>query len=425
MSNTSIDQTINSNIFTNNAGKITAASLAATLFAITAWVVATFIPLSLIGTYLPGGLIPIGPQEFYVAVNGNDGFDCKSPATACQTVAGGLAAAYKYDAGGRTMVVNVGAGTFAGAFLISGPNRGYGIANSTHLNTTISYLQINGAGANNTIIDSAANDTACGTLTENEGANVLLSNLTIQQSQTTACFSQGASSSAIFLQNHAYLAMVAGMNFGATVGQHMHAEELSNIEITAAYTISGGAGAHWAIGTNSVIANDGYTVTCNGSYTFTAALLFVEDNGVAQFLPGSNFSGCSGTVGPRFWLFPGGLIDGNGISGFFAALPGSAATNIRYPGTNFFPMPTPSVTSCANGALLSTSTDDLAIISFTGSASTCTLSYAIPKQASSICAATKNSASAVGVQPAAGSVVLVSTFINGDVVDVLCHPLQN
>lgn len=259
----------------------------------------------------------IGPWT--VLTTGSDSNNCRlatpggTGTGACRTIAHALGVMYLSSGGGVSLVLNLGVGTFNGAFLIAGYALGQGTANATGAGYTIPYVQLNGQGAS-TVIDSASTDTvACGTMTLTASAYVVLTNLTIQQNQAGACFSQGAASSAIFLQNQAYLAFGPGVHLGPTLGQHIHAEEDSVVEKTAEHWIDGPASSFEAVGTHSVIANDGYTVHCTGDWNFSTAFFFNEDYGIIQELPGTAYQGCQNATGPQFWLFTGGMIDGNGF----------------------------------------------------------------------------------------------------------------
>lgn len=269
---------------------------------------------------------PARASQFYAnATLGLDTNDCLaatqiSPGHGpCLTVAHTIGVALTTDAGGTFGRVCFSGHFPRGAMWSGSP------PNSAVVGHPDSGLWISACGATNAAtLDSDQDERTL--VPSGAGTNVIIGGgaLIIQNTY-------GGINSALFAQEGAHVWIIGPPNsvtFGAVGtlgGAHMHTESGAAVEITAPYVVNGQASAHWQVSNQSVILNDGYTVTCGLTFPLS---YWVQLQGVSllRVNAGAGFSYCGGIQGTQFSISGNSVIDASGNPGFRAAIPG------QYPG---------------------------------------------------------------------------------------------
>jgi hypothetical protein len=127
------------------------------------------------------------------------------------------------------------------------------------------------------------------------------------------------------------LVIDGAMEFGAAAASHIAVGRMAYLRIAAAaYTISGGAAAHFGVGTNAVAVVEGPTiVTLVGTPSFSGAFANVAGAGFLR-ASGTTFSG--GAIGTRYAVAGNAVIEtgGGGPNFFPGSVSGTTATGGQY-----------------------------------------------------------------------------------------------
>ena len=142
----------------------------------------------------------------------------------------------------------------------------------------------------------------------------------------------GSAASAIYVSNQSAI-KVKLCDFAASASTHMWADNLSKIELTGNYTISGSAAVHFQAGANSVIAPTNglsLTVTLSGAPAFGAFFAHAF-YGALVYAFGITFAGAAAT-GSRYYAQTNGVVfvNGSGASFFPGNAAGSTASGGQY-----------------------------------------------------------------------------------------------
>lgn len=201
-----------------------------------------------------------------------------------------------YDFAGRTIFVNVRAGTYAGFNL----NLGHDWVGAGAV-----ILQ---ADAGVTISSSAT----CMTFGNDfRGGSITISGFTLTASAGGLIFHSG----------QGLITIGAGMTYGSATGDHISASgPVASITVSQPYNISGGGSSHFNAGVYGAIRCVGIAATLSGTPAFTFAYARSDRHGILQ-VPGSTFLG-TGATGPRYYAKDNGVISGPTSETFF---PGSTA----------------------------------------------------------------------------------------------------
>ncbi len=195
------------------------------------------------------------------------------------------------------VTVNVADGTYTGGVVFNGPILGTG---------TVSFV-----GNTTTPANCFLNLTNAYGFQVNNGAAVTLSGFKI------ACASNG---SALRATAGGRITVNGKMEFGACAYNHF---DVNNAVIGCSgvtYTISGGAGAHWAISQSGAILAQSNTVTLSGTPAFTAAFATVDATS-SLVCNASTFTGSA--TGSRYTVSGCSYIQTFGSGASY--LPGNAA----------------------------------------------------------------------------------------------------
>lgn len=364
--------------------------------------------------------------NLYVSKSGLDTNDCLAATTTvtvtgthgpCLTIVHAAAVGYGFDAVNQTIVINIAAGTYTDSLLLTGENRGHGSATSAAGGYLLTYFWLNGVGAT-TILDQSSSSLACGTITTSGSVYLLLGNLKLAASSNVPC---GGSPSGLFAQAGSRVIIGSGVTFGTAIAQQIHVEGGAYVEVAADYHIGGSATSHVG-NAGGIYLLDGYQGICDGNYAFGNGFYYGTSNAIFNMIvPNPGFSGCGSVTGRKLLLKTNSTMDLNGTTTFYAQIPGNSAASALDPSAVISPWPTPSVSSCVNGAVSSSSTDNDIRISWTGVGATCTVAYGIPKAIDSNCYyGTTSGATAISLGPSAAGVVVQGSFANGMSVYLKC-----
>jgi hypothetical protein len=264
------------------------------------------------------------PSNLFVATTGSDANSCLS-GSPCLTLQRAVNVALgSYDFQGSNLIINVGAGTFAGA-TVSGPNPGGGGSAS---------LVILGNGSGSTTINS--------TIAANAYASVRIGSMKIAV----------PSGSDVLVENYSTVTLYdGGINFGAATTALVDTVNSStfNGNSNFGFTISGGAQYGFLISTNSnVQLSVGATYTLTGTPAFSIA--FVDAIDGSGFNPGitSVFSGSA--TGQTYALSLSSWID---MEQNLSALPGSSGGTLAY-GSSYYGVPLSNAIGVGNFSFLIT-----------------------------------------------------------------------
>ena len=207
------------------------------------------------------------------------------------------------DLNGYNITIQAGgaSGTFTGAILIAGPFVGAKSRSSVQLigDTTTPA---------NFILKTTTADTV---VTAYDGAMLALKGFKLESS---------GGGMLVNTLKGAVVLINGNMEYGATSGvAHLFPQHGSIIEITASYTISGGAAAHWrAQNLGFLIVMGAITVTLTGTPAFGTAFAYATMNSNVQAPGGATYSGAA--TGKRYDAQTNGTINVGG-----ATLPGNGA----------------------------------------------------------------------------------------------------
>jgi len=223
-----------------------------------------------------GGLVDSGvsfnvKSDFYVATGGSDTTDCTASGSPCLTISYATLQALKANAGNAIQTIHLAAGTYHEDVVVSG------VAYNAGTNGQSQQLIYSGAGSGSTIWDSGSTS-QCGVLTINYGANVSITNLTMQDTGALAC------KSLMFVNLGGLGNVLQGVNFGVANSTHLFCEEPSSvIEVWNSISITGPMTLlnHAQANTGCLIEYVNSTVTFNGGLsTFTSGFFEANDYGI-------------------------------------------------------------------------------------------------------------------------------------------------
>lgn len=200
------------------------------------------------------------------------------------------------DLYGHDITISVGAGTYTGTTLLSGPWVGTGTVSIIGNITTPSSVIISTTSAN------------CFTATN--GANVTIRVVKMQTTTAGSCLAATLGGSIAF----------DTVEFGACANNHISTSANSTIQANAPYTISGGAQRHYFGGGVSLLTCGAGTVTLTGTPAFSVAFAGVDVGGTIE-CSAVTFSGSA--TGVRYLVDSGGGIHAGAVT-----LPGSSAGSI-------------------------------------------------------------------------------------------------
>jgi hypothetical protein len=255
------------------------------------------------------------PLSLFVSPTGNDlnntGLTLASPFQTIQKAVN--VAVNAYDTQLQPITINLAGGTYANAVNVPAPLFGGGP------------LVISGNSASPTTVVISTNNAHaihCGA-----GGNLFLGGISVQ----TTGSSGGVPSIGLLADTNANINIIGAMNFGACAGNHIWAGSGGNVNITASYSITGGAQAHYFATSSGTILGppSGITVTLSGTPTFSVAFAEATQAGIVQVTSaGTTFSGAA--TGKRFSAFLAGQINtgGAGGSGGINFFPGSVAGTV-------------------------------------------------------------------------------------------------
>lgn len=239
----------------------------------------------------------LAARTYYVRTDGSDSNDglTDSAGGAFLTIGKAMTVVAALDLGGTTVTVQVGAGTYAEAVTLA--------------------LLIGGAGTligdtttPSNVVISATSANAIRAITGNRGWTVRGFKLTT----TTSGYSLYANNGSSVVYN--------SIDFGASAGGHIFANNGSFAFCTGNYTISGSAPWHWAVDNGSILTSNSDTITLSGTPAFSTAFAYAARNGVMK-VDGNTFSGSA--TGKRYQAENGGAISTNGAGTSY--LPGNSA----------------------------------------------------------------------------------------------------
>ncbi len=254
---------------------------------------------------------------WYVAEGGDDGNTCESWGDACETIAAAVDKAISGD------TIEIAAGTY-----------------NEHDITVYKELTINGAGADSTIIDAAGNGRAF-----YAGSTILISNMRLQNGQTTAGPSFAGNGGAVFNSGTLTLQNVVMIDNNAVHGGgavfNINAVTLNNVQVFSNTAATGGGGIYSINSgvisiTESTIAHNSATggASGGGGISSIGVSLLIQD--LAIFDNNSNYLGGGLFIGvdDQAILENVTLADNEGATGagFYVNQGTVTATNITVSG---------------------------------------------------------------------------------------------
>ena len=259
----------------------------------------------------------IEATTWYVAEGGDDGNSCSSWGDACATIAGAVGKAVNGD------TIEVAAGTY-----------------HEHDITVYKQLTINGAGAESTIIDADASGRAF-----YAGSTILISNMRLQNGQTTAGPNFAANGGAVFNAGTLTLQNVTMVENNAVGGGgavfNMNTLTLNQVQVFSNTAATGGGGVYGI--NNSVITITESTIAHNLSEGGSSGGGGVHNFGISLLIEDSDiYDNQANYFGGGLYIFLSGsailnrvtLSDNQGVSGagFYVGQGAITATNVTVSG---------------------------------------------------------------------------------------------
>jgi hypothetical protein len=388
-------------------------------------------------------------QNYYFLTTGNDYSGknhCLVEADPCQTPANGLLH--------LANTINKGVNVYF-YFLDTGPYT-IGLVNGRLLGaltnfpnnsgTSWPYLEFVGTAASPTVVNQAS--ASCCAIFVSSSAVVVVSNMTFSVTQPNGI--------GLFVQNHGYLNATSNITYpgpvtvtsaiaGVLGWQAIHVEGYAYFEWQTSLVLDG-SWSQWVLGGQNI----GYfeedpngTITCGPSLSWPsppstgipgdggAFLGLISSAAGIGVNPGPGFTNCPHTgVGVQAW--------GHSLLTRIPGAPGD-----EWPGASYqigspdvFPQPMqyqPSVSACANGALVAGAntvppSNYAGRVSFSGAASTCTITFGKPAAATSYFT-TPPACSAYGTVPVSSpslasttAFTVAGSFVSGSSFDFICSP---
>lgn len=242
---------------------------------------------------------------FYVATTGNDSNNGLTAGTPWLTIQKAIDVISKqYDLAGFTATISVANGTYAGNAVVQTPVVGAGVV----------LLQGNVATPASCIISASAN---CVDVSGNAALQLAGFKLTT------------SSGNNISASNGGQIVLTGLMEFGTTPGADMVASQRGLIIVSANYTVSGSAAAHFTSNLGGFISSNSRTVTLSGTPAFAGAFASASDMGLIQCVS-NTFSGAA--TGTRYSVSGNSVIEtnGGGATYFPGSIAGASATGGQY-----------------------------------------------------------------------------------------------
>lgn len=306
------------------------------------------------------------PLTLTVATGGVDGANLCTVASPCATPQHAMDVVHAFDQLAQNATINVGTGSFAG-FMCSGPGRGSG-GNAI----TAQHIIFNGNGTGNTTLTAASGQIF--NVEGSDGCNLVVQNLGLSVANGNyAIFAQGSGTNVYPLN------LVITGGGGSAIGIHGEGYAKTELNATATMTIQGNFAQAITMGPTALMEFDAGGAggfSCGTGLT-TAQFIFASGNSNVQIGSGWTFSGCSGATGTPVLAFNASTIYNNTGQN----IPGSGSYSIQDT-SHYYPDPTPTLGTCANGAIDSGGTNYSFRIRFTGANSTCAFLYGKPSNVS-------------------------------------------
>jgi len=252
-----------------------------------------------------------GPREmltanrtYYVRTDGNDSNTglANTSGGAFLTIQKAVDTIYSaLDLAGYTATVQVGAGTYTGNVTITGQAVGQKSRTSIRL-----------TGDTTTPSNVVWSTTGSDCLDLFDGAMAAVGGFKMTAS--------GAGTKLISLARGSQILIDGAMEYGSAASWQLQSDGFSYFQITANYTISGGAGAHMLASSGGTMLFTSLTVPLTGTPAFSTAFAAASYGGVIT-TAGMTYSGSA--TGPRYWAVGNGIINTNG--GGATYFPGNSA----------------------------------------------------------------------------------------------------
>lgn len=248
---------------------------------------------------LIGREVLIADRTYYVRTDGSDSNNglTNNSGGAFLTIQAAVDAAYAVDFNGYTVTISVGAGTYTSGVSFTGRAVGQ-----------IAYTDLVLTGATGTATDVVISTTSANAITVGYGAQVSIKDL---QVQTTT-------SGIGVLSFHDAYTNLSNVFFGAAT-THIYSAYRATVQVSANYTISGAASAHWRCEGASYLICQSITITLSGTPAFSSYFAAGTDVGILR-IGSLTFTGSA--TGKRYQSDLNSII--NTLGGGSTYLPGNS-----------------------------------------------------------------------------------------------------
>lgn len=278
--------------------------------------------------------LPNTAVNYYVATTGNDSNTCLSSGSPCLTIQGAWNKAQLINNGSGGFQINVADGNYSQGLL----------AVTTWIGAGPTAIVGNCTTPTNVVVTSTSND---GTFSAEGPVSFQVSCLEVQSSVQHDLYAKWGG-----VIHHSNLV------FGTAVEGHQTTSFHGTIIADSSYSIIGNATYH-VYAHNGAIRNEGITVTCVGSLTFTT-FAYAPDYGTFNYY-GATYSGCGSVTAKKFDVAGGAIQGDQGLS----YLPGNVSGGARDYGGYFGSTVLLSLPSGEVDGIGTTSTDAFAAINST------------------------------------------------------------
>jgi hypothetical protein len=249
-------------------------------------------------------IVSVSPFHFYVSTTGSDHGGTNTglnPSDPCATINQALKSLYTFNVFGVNATINLAAGSYAESVFCNQPLTGAG-NNTPNPNGSIQpgQIMISGAGSTTTTLTGNAVNSAviCASNYATVGVRALKLIGTGTGQQST-----------LFAQLDGTINIYDDVNFGAASVEHIHIEDIGEVEAWYSYTVSGNAARHVISASNGGYIHNAYpsgVITFTGGITFSDCGFFADQNGTIQFNSNVTWSGTF--TGKRYNVQRGGVI---------------------------------------------------------------------------------------------------------------------